>query len=247
MFRCVQFACFFLEKTKSTLYPLFSSTYSYRLTVIGINTRNRVSITRRMVKTLFKELVTEQLICSKLIEMMQKEPFYKIHVTDLVRELDIGRSTFYTYFDSIFSVLQKIEDDIFKHFEKKDDSIHQVITSPDKLTEYISMFSITTLKEDAFAISVLLGENGDPAFQARYIRYLRKTIVNFWKIRNVKIPCEYYDFVLEYMTGATFFSTKWLLNNINKVTEEYMIGFYKMMNTNLAEYASFHLNIEKIL
>ena len=60
----------------------------------------------------------EKYICSKFLEMMDKTPFYKMKVLEFSKYAKIGRSTFYTYFDSMAAVAQRIEDQLLDGLEE---------------------------------------------------------------------------------------------------------------------------------
>jgi AcrR family transcriptional regulator len=51
-----------------------------------------------------------------IIEQLESTDIHNIKVKQLTSDLKISRSSFYTYYDSIFSVLQHIEDDFFDEF-----------------------------------------------------------------------------------------------------------------------------------
>lgn len=55
---------------------------------------------------------TRQLIRDEVIRQLGERPIDRIKVTSVTEELGIGRSTFYQYYDSVFSVLQEIEDEL---------------------------------------------------------------------------------------------------------------------------------------
>lgn len=51
-----------------------------------------------------------------VIEQLKKTDIHNIKVKQLTADLNMSRSTFYTYYDSIFSVLQRIEDEFWDEF-----------------------------------------------------------------------------------------------------------------------------------
>ena len=58
---------------------------------------------------------TERQIWGALIALMEEKPLDKIKVTELTQRAGISRSTFYSYYDSVYDVLQDIEDDFLSH------------------------------------------------------------------------------------------------------------------------------------
>jgi len=113
---------------------------------------------------------TENLICSMLIEMMETIPFYQIKVSHLVERAGIARSTFYFYFDSIYAVVQKIEDDFIAGMPETIPA--GIANSTGFGAESHSneiMARVKYLKQNIRVFGALSGQNGDPAFQARLI------------------------------------------------------------------------------
>ena len=113
---------------------------------------------------------TELLIRDTLIEMMSEMPFSAIRVKDLVERAHVNRSTFYAYYDSLYSVLQQIEDDFFAGFDGSTTSVSESRRSD--MPTPIIVKNLEYFKENAQTLQSLLGNYGDPAFQARFTRLL---------------------------------------------------------------------------
>jgi len=113
---------------------------------------------------------TEHLIRKTLIEMMEEMPFSAIRVNKLVERAHINRSTFYAYYDSLYSVLQQIEDDFFAGFDSSDTFVleSRYLKEPSP----IIVKNLEYFKDNARTLQALLGNYGDPAFQARFTRLL---------------------------------------------------------------------------
>ena len=112
---------------------------------------------------------TEKRICDALLEMMEERPFFQIKVAQLCDRYSISRSTFYNYFDSIFSVLQKIEDDILEELFELN-----VAKSLNDKSIVIDAFS--SMRKSINAFHVLIGPNGDPSFVAKLINRNKRSL-----------------------------------------------------------------------
>ena len=104
---------------------------------------------------------TEKHIQETLIDLMEEKPLEKIKVTELVQRADISRSTFYTYYDSIFAVLEGIEEEFLAHILEEKEVSKQY---RDPALEQNFAYVLDHLR----AFQVLLGPNGDPSFAARF-------------------------------------------------------------------------------
>jgi AcrR family transcriptional regulator len=60
---------------------------------------------------------TKYKIQAQLLSMMENSDLHTIKVNKLTNALGIGRGTFYMYYDSIYEVLQEIEDKFFAGLE----------------------------------------------------------------------------------------------------------------------------------
>ena len=101
----------------------------------------------------------KQLICSKLLDLMETQHYETIKVTDLVKYIGIGRSTFYSHFDSIYSVPQTIEDEFINGLPVPDANIRDVLINDRK----IKIDYLNHLKNNKKAYLVLNSSNGDPS------------------------------------------------------------------------------------
>ena len=153
----------------------------------------------------------EDYICDKLIELMETKPYYKIKVTQLVEHACISRSTFYFHFDSIYSVLQKIEDDFFDGFP--DENI--VGTEIDE-ARLLKVFSY--IKDNMRIFRVLLGPNGDPSFEARLANRSRRIMRRIVTTVDVKPTQLEQDVIHEFILGGRIKVIKWWAAHENEVS-----------------------------
>ncbi|MGN1155087.1 MAG: TetR/AcrR family transcriptional regulator, partial [Agathobacter sp.] len=65
-----------------------------------------------------RDTATQVRIKETLLKMLEVKPIHQIQVKALAAELGIGRSTFYAYYDSVYDLLQEIEDDFFANIHK---------------------------------------------------------------------------------------------------------------------------------
>ena len=102
--------------------------------------------------------ITEKYICDKMTEMMEQVPFNKIKLVDFQKYCGISKSTFYIYFDSIYSVIQKVEDDLFN-------DVAAINEETPELTKASSLARVKKMKSYLRVFRILCGPSGDPAFK----------------------------------------------------------------------------------
>ena len=59
--------------------------------------------------------MTKRLLYDALIELLRTQPLEKTTVTDVCRQADVNRSTFYAYYRDVSQLLLAIEDDVLDH------------------------------------------------------------------------------------------------------------------------------------
>ena len=125
----------------------------------------------------------EEIICNELIEMMETTPYSDISVTELVRRANISRSAFYIYFDSLDSVLQKIESDFDAGFiDENLITLNSLINNGtcEEFTPTI-LKSFEYLRNHLRIYRVLAGKNGDPSFESNAVHRVCRITQNLLK------------------------------------------------------------------
>ena len=105
----------------------------------------------------------ETLICEKLIEMMEDTSFFDIKVTDFVKFAGVSRSMFYLYFNSLYDVLQKIEDDFIDGLLSEKEVVSSTKIKRDNKIDSTIIAKTEYIKKNKKILRVLTGKNGDPS------------------------------------------------------------------------------------
>ena len=145
---------------------------------------------RRMSRDMLKCVDIEELIFDKTLEMMEERPFYKIKVSDLTNAAKIGRSTFYLHFDSIYDVVEKIEDGCICGLLEQSAASLQMQSLPDskQLMLPTMLLNAKYMREHSREFRLLLGPNGDSAFS---VKLAKKSVHISGKIIFAKARCHY--------------------------------------------------------
>ena len=161
---------------------------------------------------------SEKLICEKLLDILEITPFQTIKVTEFVRFAGISRSCFYLYFDSTYSVVQKLEDDFIEGLTEENQVIipHFSDYSSNRIDPR-TIEKVEYIRQNIRTIRILTGENGDPSFQMRMAnrtwRIFRKQFAHCTKLSESqkKLVCEY-------MCGGQMNLYRWYANNENEIS-----------------------------
>jgi AcrR family transcriptional regulator len=128
------------------------------------------------------------LYCEKRIE--------KITVKEITQKAGYNRGTFYEYFTDIYDVLEQIEEALIP-------AVHELppISMPNQnMGMPLDMF-MTLYEQNSKYYSVLLGDNGDPAFASKLKNSTKPVIKQAFLEKNNIDPIEF-DFILEFVLSA---------------------------------------------
>ncbi|MBU8612085.1 MULTISPECIES: TetR/AcrR family transcriptional regulator [Bacillus] len=90
-----------------------------------------------------RSIKTKSAIKHAFLKLLQEKEINKITVSELSKEADIGRGTFYLHYKDVFDLYEQIEDEIFQQLGSiydasfpSDDPLN-ILTFIEKTTEYI--------------------------------------------------------------------------------------------------------------
>lgn len=174
----------------------------------------------------------ETYICQKMIEYLEIQPFSKVKVTEFTKFAEISRSSFYTYFDSLSDVIQKIEDDFINSLDDEHTlSIKEIQNSNNK--KFILALQFIYKNLDTYRI--LSSENGDPYFQIRLANRSAKILENFFKQVPTDLSTTQVKLLIENISGGRWQMYRWWSNHPDEVTLEEVADLTKEMIKSLFE------------
>lgn len=151
---------------------------------------------------------TKARIKEAFFTLLKEKSVHKISVSELVKEANVSRATFYVHYFDIYHLMQKVEDEI----------ISQVITEISKFDEStyvvgeypIAKQVFTVLQNHTEEIRLLTGENGDAAFRVRF----QTAMSDYFKLLLGLIikKLQHLDPVLSFLIGGVL---NMFLDNIN--------------------------------
>lgn len=128
------------------------------------------------------------LYCEKRIE--------KITVKDITNKAGYNRGTFYEYFTDVYDVLEHIENSLIPAL----DELPPIVTPEGTLGMPLEQFFELYKKNNKY-YSVLLGENGDPAFAGKLKNSVKPMIMKIFEDKPNADRKEL-DYILEYTLSA---------------------------------------------
>lgn len=113
---------------------------------------------------------TKKLLRQALTRLMQQKEFQSITVTDVVREADINRGTFYAHYRDIYDLREKIESEMIDDFCAMLDDIH-----PNTVPLYpVLSRAVKYLRENQEIVIGLIGVSGADGFGKKMIHVIEE-------------------------------------------------------------------------
>lgn len=163
---------------------------------------------------------TKQIIQSAMINLMQEKNFFNISVSELAREAGISRTGFYNHYDSVFDVLQDIEDNFIAGIESQSYGIDilydegMTAQNQRRIEE-----NVRFLQKNIKTLKALCGNHGDPAFQVRMQKRTLKQLYRAlskrtkWSDLELRLVCEF-------MAGGQWYIYRWCAFHENEIRPE---------------------------
>lgn len=84
-------------------------------------------------------LRTERAIQSAMLSLLDKKPFEKITVRNILDEASVSRATFYKHFRDKYDIVEKIQDEVLHSYQELRESMTQ--TTPDQYPALVEQFT----------------------------------------------------------------------------------------------------------
>jgi AcrR family transcriptional regulator len=127
-----------------------------------------------------------KIYCIKRIE--------KISVKEITTLAGYNRGTFYEYFADVYDVLQQLENSLLPTLDKLPPT-----TSASEAEQVSAVFKMYEKNSKYYV--VLLGDNGDPAFQSKIKNCIKPMLMQICGEKS-DLPLAELDYALEYMLSA---------------------------------------------
>jgi AcrR family transcriptional regulator len=138
---------------------------------------------------------TRQTIIDAFWEIYCNKRIEKITVKEITTKAGYNRSTFYEYFIDVYDVLEQIEQSLLPTIEDMPPLLPILSESPIPINSFIKLYS-----SGSKYYTVLLGDNGDPAFAAKMKNSIKSKLMEHFG-ENATSVIEL-DYILEYMLSA---------------------------------------------
>ena len=173
-------------------------------------------------------------ICDALLDLMEERPFEEIPVTEITRQAGVSRTIFYRYFDSVYDVLQKIEDDYLEGLPTEGDAVDVLSETsrpsgadgPFRTTDYAQYIA-----DHLHMYRVLIGPNGEPSFESRLHNRIYRISLQTIRLRIGENRPEA-EPMAEYLASALNGAIRWWAMHEDEVDTESMSLLLSSISSN---------------
>lgn len=176
----------------------------------------------------------KKLIQEQVLQALRTTDIHRVQVKAIVDAAGISRSTFYLYYDSIYAVLQDIEDEYIKGLQEVNAFFWHYPLKRDymKKPHPILVNILHYLQEHQEVSSVLQGPYGDALFQIRCRKVLQRSLCPE-ELMKVYYP-EDTDLHVSYLIGGHLEVIQcWISSGCTIPAEEFSVKLYQLMFSDL--------------
>lgn len=144
---------------------------------------------------------TKSVIREALFDLLKEKPLAKVTVTDICKLADINRSTFYSYYEDVNSLMNQIQNDVFQ------DILFSLTTD----NWFNDLIQLVDKNKDLF--SILIGPHGDTGFirQLLYLGY--DNTMKMWSETYPKASAEDMDYAYAFIAyGMIGILENWVMS-----------------------------------
>lgn len=147
-----------------------------------------------------KQTITKKHFKIAILELLKTKSFNDVTIKDITDTAEYDRSSFYRYFDDKYQLLEEIENELISGIEEKYKSVAQQNGSTIFDTKtMVSLLSIFDNQAVLSVISLLIGESGDRAFEAKLNRMFHKIFYD--RSQTAPNQSEETDLIGQYLAG----------------------------------------------
>ncbi|MCX7745273.1 MAG: TetR/AcrR family transcriptional regulator [Clostridia bacterium] len=148
----------------------------------------------------------------------------KITVREITQKAGYNRGTFYEYFTDVYDVLENIENSLIPTL----DELPPISTPTGTLGMPLDMF-LKLYEKNSKYYSVLLGDNGDPAFASKLKNSIKPTIMEVFADKP-NVDLMELDYIMEYTLSAMIGIMSYWFKQTETLTSEKLFELiYRLM------------------
>ena len=173
----------------------------------------------------FRNRKSRQAIFSAFTKLLKEESYARITVQQIIDLADVGRTTFYSHFETKDALLKAMCTDIFDHIfshELHSETSHDFSASDHGLQEKITHLLYHLKDNQGNVLGVLSGDSGE-LFMRYFKEYLATMFEQYPESIRQDVPRE---FAVNHLVGSFAEAVKWWIGQKMKMPPEEVADCY---------------------
>lgn len=170
-------------------------------------------------------LQTKLTLCNSLKKIMKQKPFSKITVSELIKDCNLNRKTFYYHFEDIYGLLKwMLEQETF-----------EIVKQFDLLVDYEDVFNfvIDYVEKNAYFLNCIYDSVGRDELKRflyqDFIGVINTLVLDTEKKLELEVEDSFRDFVCNFYTEAIAGMLIDLFQNLEKYNQDQVLEFLTIM------------------
>lgn len=144
---------------------------------------------------------TKYVLRQALLHLMKSNSIDKITVTDICRQADINRGTFYAHYSDPTDLLHQIEDEFYNEIQ---DSLQRNYPEAGmRYNDKISFELLQHIAENSALCMILLGKHGDADFLKRVLRIAQEPMYEIWAKNSAGIAPMQHEYRYSFIANGS--------------------------------------------
>ena len=161
-------------------------------------------------------LYTKNIIKESLLKLLETKEIHQVTVTDICKNADINRGTFYNYYKDAYDLLQCMEDELFAQISKYIDE-----TPAEKYYDLLLLNVLKLIAENKDLCKILLCRHRDNKLLDKLIFIANKADLTPVYNASDNINKSYSNYYIRYIVGGCIAIIEtWLENDLPESPEE---------------------------
>lgn len=170
-----------------------------------------------------RQMKTRSAIFSAFKALLNKKRYDKITVQEIIDEANVGRSTFYSHFETKDLLLDALCEDLFYHIFEKDPC--PWVDKDEDLEGKLSHI-LWHIREDKNDLTGILLSDSSELFMNYFKKHLRTVFQEHITFFKIDIPEE---FLLNHLVGSFSETVMWWIKEGMKTSLEETAGYFMKM------------------
>lgn len=167
---------------------------------------------------------TRNVVRHSFLELLTNKPIGKITVKEICEKADINRATFYAHYESVYDLLDKIEEEFYQEVLGPVNKMEQ-----EDYTGILPALILQNIQKNEELCKAMFGKYGDKEFLAKMMYFARDNSLIAWKKLHPETETEKLEWLYEFIVNGCAGIIQYWAQSGFKTKPEETAGFMAQM------------------